>query len=225
MDIALYMGKVIYCDLTYGNMTGWSYWTAFAQEKWGQKNRFHLIRLNATDDTVDESYADIKQGGILTADKNLWVLGNYSYFVRPGYQRVQVEGADELNGLMGSAWLSPNAETLVAVFVNMDKGSREVSLTLEGFDLENVNTYVTDISHNLQLDPNQQDAANLRLPSRSVVTVVMKSLGDPDGITTVRNEDNTIIRKNTYDLSGRQMTNGKLPKGVYIKNGQKLISK
>lgn len=107
----------------------------------------------------------------------------------------------------------------------MDKGSREVDLTSTGFEAEDVNVYVTDKSHDLQLDPSQKDAANLKLPSRSVVTVVMKSLGDPDGITTVRNEDNTIIRKKTYDLSGRQMKNGKLPKGVYIKNGQKLISK
>lgn len=225
MDIALYMGKVIHCDLTFGNMTSWSYWTAFSQEKWGQKNRFHLIRINAEGDTGDESDADIKLGGILTADKNLWVLGNYSRFIRPGYQRVQVDGADELNALIGTAWLSPEADTLVAVFVNMDKGSREVSLSLPGVDIGNIKAYVTDRAHNLQLDSSLNDAANLKLPSRSVVTVVMTSLEDPDGIKTIRNEENKIIRNGVYDLSGRQMTNGKLPKGVYIKNGQKLISK
>ena len=220
MDIALYMGKVIHSDLTYGNMTGWSYWTAFSQEKWGHKNRFHLIRLNADGDTGDESNADIKLGGYVTADKNLWVLGNYSRFIRPGYQRVQLEGADEMNALMGSAWLSPDAETLVAVFVNMDRGSREVDLTASGFLVEEVNVFVTDKNHNLQYDPNQKDAASLKLPSRSVVTVVMSGI-DPDGIADITGRTNGDDK--VWLLNGLQ---AKQPlKGIYIKNGQKHISK
>ena len=231
MDIALYMGKVIHCDLTFGNMTSWSYWTAFSQEKWGQKNRFHLIRLNATTDTGEESNADIKLGGIVTADKNLWVLGNYSRFVRPGYQRVEVVGADEMNALMGSAWLSPEADTLVAVFVNMDKGSREVSLSLPGLDVGDVKAYVTDRTHNLQLDANLNDPASLMLPSRSVVTVVMTSLEDPDGIKEIKDNKLRIHKdEGIYDLSGRKLSNSnllnwQLPKGIYIGNGQKHISK
>jgi hypothetical protein len=126
---------------------------------------------------------------------------------------------------MGTAWLSPKADTLVAVFVNMDKGSREVSLSLSGYEAEDVNTFVTDNSHNLQLDPDQKDAANLKLPSRSVVTVVMKSLEDPDGIGETLSNSPLKGESMYFDLSGRQMVNGKMPRGVYIKNGQKLISK
>lgn len=227
MDIALYMGKVIYCDLTFGNMVGWSYWTAFSQEKWGHKNRFHLIRLNATTDTGDESNADIKQGGVLTADKNLWVLGNYSRFIRPGYQRVEVEGAEELNALMGTAWLSPEADTLVAVFVNMDKGSREASLTLSGFEAEDVKVFVTDRNNNLQLDESQKDAANFKLPSQSVVTVVMSSTSTTDGIERLIP---SLANTKCYDLSGRQivnskLSNAKLQKGIYIIGGKKVVIK
>ncbi len=222
MDIALYMGKVIYCDLLYGNMVGWSYWTAFAQEKWGHKNRFHLIRLNAADDIGEESNADLKKGGILTADKNLWVLGNYSRFIRPGYQRVEVSGADEMNGLMGTAWLSPDAGTLVAVFVNMDKGSREVSLKFSGFDAQEINTYVTDKNNDLQLDPSKKDITNLKFPSRSVVTVVMTSAVDPDGISILFT-DSHIQNMETYDLFGRRVTPTR--KGIYIINGKKTLIK
>lgn len=222
MDIALYMAKVIYCDLAYGNMISWSYWTAFSQEKWGQKNRFHLIRLNASNDTGEESNADIKLGGKLTADKNLWVLGNYSRFIRPGYQRVQVEDADEMNALMGTAWLSPEADTLVAVFVNMDQGSREVSLSLPGIYVGNIKAFVTDRTHNLQLDPSMNDADNLKLPSRSVVTVVMTSLEDEDGIKSLTpvlsKGDGTI-----YDLSGRRVS--RMKKGAYIIGGRKVVIK
>jgi len=232
MDIALYMAKVIYSDLAYGNMISWSYWTAFSQEKWGHKNRFHLIRLNATTDTGEESNADIKLGGILTADKNLWVLGNYSRFIRPGYQRVQVEGADEMNALMGTAWLSPEADTLVAVFVNMDKGSREVTLSFPGFDVDEINTYVTDWSHNLQLDPDQKDAANLRLPSRSVVTLVVTSVIDTDGIVGQNQNSKLKIQNDAdvvYDLCGRKINSSlfihhsSFKKGIYLVNGKKVV--
>ena len=221
MDIALYLGKLIYCDLVYGNMTGWSYWTAFAQEKWSQKNRFYLIRMNAKGDTGEESYGDIKKGGTLTADKNLWVLGNYSRFIRPGYKRLEVNGADELNGLMASSWLSPDAKTLVTVLVNMSRGSRKIDLSLSGSHVEDVKTYVTDKDHDLQYDATSNDAANMEIPARSVVTVVM-SLGQSSGISDVKALP-TVNDGKIWSLSGRQVNNPQ--KGIFIRNGKKYILK
>lgn len=221
MDIALYLGKLIYCDLVYGNMTGWSYWTAFAQEKWSQKNRFYLIRMNAKGDTGEESYGDIKKGGTLTADKNLWVLGNYSRFIRPGYKRLEVNGADELNGLMASSWLSPDAKTLVTVLVNMSRGSRKIDLSLSGSHVEGVKTYVTDKDHDLQYDTTSNDASNMEIPARSVVTVVM-SLGQSSGISDVKALP-TVNDGKIWSLSGRQVNNPQ--KGIFIRNGKKYILK
>lgn len=221
MDIALYLGKLIYCDLVYGNMTGWSYWTAFAQEKWSQKNRFYLIRMNAKGDTGEESYGDIKNGGTLTADKNLWVLGNYSRFIRPGYKRLEVNGADELNGLMASSWLSPDAKTLVTVLVNMSRGSRKIDLSLSGSHVEDVKTYVTDKDRDLQYDATSSDAANMEIPARSVVTVVM-SLGQSSGISDVKTLP-TVNDGKIWSLSGRQVNNPQ--KGIFIRNGKKYILK
>lgn len=221
MDIALYLGKLIYCDLVYGNMTGWSYWTAFAQEKWSQKNRFYLIRMNAKGDTGEESYGDIKKGGTLTADKNLWVLGNYSRFIRPGYKRLEVNGADELNGLMASSWLSPDAKTLVTVLVNMSRGSRKIDLSLSGSHVEDVKTYVTDKDRDLQYDATSNDAANMEIPARSVVTVVM-SLGQSSGISDVKTLP-TVNDGKIWSLSGRQVNNPQ--KGIFIRNGKKYILK
>lgn len=220
MDIALYMGKLIYCDLTYGNMTGWSYWTAFAQEKWGQKNRFYLIRMNAQGDTGDESYGDIKKGGTLTDDKNLWVLGNYSRFIRPGYKRVAVAGVDELNSLMASSWLSPDGGSLVTVLVNMSRTTRKINLAPAGRAVLTTKSYVTDKDHNLTRDASMQDAADMQIPARSVVTVVM-SLGEASGIKTVQQSEH--LDNKIYTLFGQQVTSPK--KGIYIKNGKKYIVK
>ena len=227
MSIALYMGKLIQCDLTIGNMTAWSYWTAFSQEKWGQKNRFHLIRVNTTGDTGEESEGDLKTGGTLTADKNLWVLGNFSRFIRPGYKRINMEGADDMSSLLGSAWLSPDESEIVTVLVNISHASRKVDLSMVSGDAKEVKTYVTDRTCNLQLDTSLQDLHNMELPARSVVTVVI-SLEDATGVKTI--EHSPLNQEHyVYDLQGRRiqwtMVNGKYPmmqKGIYIYDGRKV---
>ena len=219
MDIALYMGKLIHCDLTFGNMSAWSYWTAFAQEKWSQKNRFYLIRMNAQGDTGDESYGDNKKGVTLTADKNLWVLGNYSRFIRPGYQRIQLADDGDMNALLGSAWLSPDGQEAVAVLLNMKRSSRKVGLAMAESGIASVKAYVTDKDHDLELDASLQDASDMEIPARSVVTVVMKLGGSGIGhVTTEASADNRL-----WTLDGRQVTQPR--KGIYIKNGKKYIVK
>ena len=220
MDIALYMGKLIYCDLNYGNMSGWSYWTAFAQERYSQKNRFYLIRMNAQGDSGEESYGDIKNGGTLTADKNLWVLGNYSRFIRPGYKRVAVDGADEMNDLMGSSWLSPDENTLVTVLVNMNHTTRNISLSLADKSIESIKTYLTNKINNLRLTPALSDASNMEIPARSVVTVVA-TLGSSSGINTIKTDNKNDNR--IYSLGGQLINNPS--KGIYIKNGKKYVVK
>ena len=219
MDIALYLGKLIHCDLTFGNMSAWSYWTAFAQEKWGQKNRFYLIRMNAQGDTGDESYGDIRKGGTLTADKNLWVVGNYSRFIRPGYQRIQLADDGDMNALLGSAWLSPDGQEAVAVLVNMKRSSRKVGLAMAEGGITSVKAYVTDKDHDLELDASLRDASDMDIPARSVVTVVMKLGGSGIGhVTTEAEADNWV-----WTLDGRQITQPR--RGIYIKNGKKYIVK
>lgn len=219
MSIALFMGKLIQCDLTIGNMVGWSYWTAFSQEKWGQKNRFHLIRVNTTGDTGEESEGDLKQGGTLTADKNLWVLGNFSRFIRPGYKRISIEGANEMDALLGSAWLSPDESEAVAVMVNLSHARRNVDLSMASGEAREIRTYVTDRSRDLKLDTSLQDLHNMELPARSVVTVLI-SLEDPTGMAQLppSKTEHTV-----YDLQGYRMTNAKLPKGIYIQDGKKMV--
>ncbi len=173
MDIALYMGKIIHSDLTFGNMAGWSYWTAFAQEKWGQKNRFYLIRMNASGDSNDESYGDIKNGGTLTADKNLWVLGNYSRFVRPGSTRIDLNGASEMNGLLGSAYISSDKSQIVVVYVNMGKEEVSTAATFKNVGSpKTMSVFVTDANNNLHRTTESDYNANITIGARSVTTVV-----------------------------------------------------
>lgn len=116
-DIAQYMSRVIHNDITVAGCASWSYWTAMSVERWGQKNRFELIK---TTPVGGEYSDDFKQGGSVAANPNLWVLGNYSLFVRPGYKRVDLT-LNESKDFFGSAYMSPEGNKLVIVLTNYDK--------------------------------------------------------------------------------------------------------
>ena len=206
MDNALYLAKVIYCDLVYAGVSSWSYWTAFAQEQWGHGNRFYLLRVLAAGDSGPESYGSLRNGGTILDNRNLWALGNYSRFIRPGYKRVEVSGADELSGLMGSAYISPDGNELVVVYVNMEHESRAVTVQTTGADapaIATVKKYTTSDSYALTLDhslPLEYNGGEIEVPARSVVTLVMQLdadaniAGDVDGNGMVDVDDvNALI--------------------------------
>lgn len=219
MDIALFMAKLIYTDLAVGNMTAWSYWTAMAQEKWSQKNRFYLLRLNAKGDSGPESYGDLKNGGTVAADKNLWTLGNYSRFIRPGYKRVAVEGADDLNGLMCSAYISPDGKKTVCVFVNMSKEKRTVNLSLLNTETGSFKKYVTNITTNLKLDNSDPQLSSLSLTARSVTTLVIDNASDT-AVGEIKADGRRGSDK-VYDLRGIMARN--TAKGLYIYKGRTTV--
>ena len=209
MDIALFMGKLIYCDMVYAGVSSWNYWTAFAQEQWGQKNRFYLLRVNANGDTGTESYGDLHNGGTIVDNRNLWVLGNYARFIRPGYKRVGVTGADNINSLMASAYLSPDTDELVVVYVNMAHSPAMVTVDIAGNDalrLSTIKSYTTSQTYALHYDASLASVYNgeqLEIPARSVVTLVMglesnstETTGDLNGDGVVDVEDVNVIINN-----------------------------
>jgi len=222
MDIALYMAKIIYTDLAYANASAWSYWTSMDQEKYSQKNRFHLLRLNAEGDTGDESYGDIKNGGTVNADKNLWVLGNYSRFVRPGYKRVGLSGLDDLNGLMGTAFVAPDASELVAVVVNMSQWVKNLTLNVGTTTTYGLSAYLTDKDHDLASYPSVDDLGKVSVPARSVMTIrvalsesaAIKQVAAPEGSTS----------QLMYNLQGQRIATPQ-PGSIYIKGGKKHVAR
>ena len=233
MDIALYMGKLIYCDLTFGNMASWSYWTTFAQEKWGQKNRFYLLRMNTQDDTSNESYGDITKGGTITDNPNLWVLGNYSRFIRPGYKRIDhsTNQAESLNKLMGSAYISPDGKRVVVVYVNMGTATG-VKLNIDGVsEAKDIHLYRTSAKENLQNITGSYTLGNrIMIPAKTVSTFVI-DFSEPvsSGISTILSkpqaQDGNIYNLNGQLVKSHATSTEGLAKGIYIQNGKKFIIK
>ncbi len=168
MDIALYMSKVINCDLVYANVSSWSYWTALAAEQWGHKNRFLLIKVTP----AGGDYGDITQSGTHTATKTLWVLGNYSLFIRPDYTRVdlQINGASK--ELFGSAFISPDSKKIVAVYTNLSARQFNAKALIENVEIASVSTYTNSASQDMAERMITDVTSTIPVNPNTVVTVV-----------------------------------------------------
>ena len=166
MDLALAMAQVIHTDLTVANVTSWSYWTTCERERWSQKSRFYLIRLTP----AGGDYGDLDEGGTYTASKNLWVLGNYSLFIRPGYRRVAATPAEQGSDFLVSAYVSPGNDKLVVVYVNLKKESVKVENTISGgVTASDAVEYITSEGRDLREVGSEMLTV---VPARSVATIV-----------------------------------------------------
>jgi O-glycosyl hydrolase len=178
MDIAINMAKIIHSDMAYANAASWSFWTSMDMERWSQKNRFMLVRLRPGNTDYPTTYSQLETQGAVTAQPNLWALGNYSLFVRPGYKRIQLTGADDMAGLMGTAYLSPDHSKIVAVYVNIGNTDSHITLSVNHPEatLVSVDKYVTAAGSNLKKDNNPSGSVSgnqeISIPKRSVTTLV-----------------------------------------------------
>jgi O-glycosyl hydrolase len=174
MDIGLFTAKMIYSDLVFAEASSWSYWTSMDVERWGHKDRFLLVALapgvkEFEKDTILKY--NINQPGAVKDYPTLWALGNYSRFVRPGFTRINIEGTDNLAGLMGTAYLSEDASRIVVVYVNMATESVDLEAVFQdNRQPTTISRYLTDETHNLSFIP--AASVNVSLPPRAILTVV-----------------------------------------------------
>lgn len=199
LDIAMHQAKIVHSDLKYANVTSWSYWTSTEQERYNQRNRFELIWLIA-----NENF-DLKTGGTAEPNKTMWAYGNFTRFVRPGYTRVELTGADDLLGVMGTAYIAPDQSELVSVFINY--GSRPKNLVMgyenlsEGREAGNQRVYITSATRDLEYVGSKAAGESVEAPPLSAVTVVTE-LAEDSPTPTVDNLENGM---NTHWL-GRSGT-------------------
>ena len=125
MKTALYVARIIHHDLVYANARSWQWWRAI-----GGDYKDGLLR-----EYTDKSLLD----GRIEDSKLLWVLGNYSRFIRPGAVRVDVktlgqsgneipDGATEQQALMTSAYQNADGSTVVVV-INYSGETRKIHLS------------------------------------------------------------------------------------------------
>ena len=155
MDAALYMARVIHSDLTIANAAAWQWWLAISP--YNYKDGLIYIDKNKTD-------------GQLRDTKMMWVLGNYSRFIRPGAQRVQanVSNSAASKDLYLSAYKNQD-NTLRIVVINNGNTAATTSIHCKGLKAGSMRSYTTSAAGNLQ--PGDVPGNTVLIPPRSVVTL------------------------------------------------------
>ncbi|WP_417859650.1 glycoside hydrolase [Winogradskyella sediminis] len=173
IDYALWLSRIIHTDLVFGDATGWSFWTALNQSTYGDHPfRFNLILYQPNSNSpshTDGTFYDVK---------NLWALGNFSRFVRPGMVRFEVIDPDyndttSVENFMISGYKSTTSNEVVIVCVNATDSNREISFENYGEDFEVVggsfDMYTTSSTSNLSKSSAAYDA--VVIPAKSIVTL------------------------------------------------------
>ena len=223
IDYGLWLARLIYFDLVEGDATGWDFWTALSIPGAAtHEERFGL--LNWYPDPYDASHTD----GTYDVAKLCWALGNYSRFVRPGYQRLATGRSDGLNSIgaadnqLFSAYLSPDKSRLVIVAINYEDRIQNLSFTLENFPgsvlPDSYEVYTTSQGHDLQAS--QADAASaFSIPAKSIVTLVAELEGGT-GIGETENNTESRAAFEVFPNPASDMANlrfhGEVPVAVVV---------
>lgn len=165
MRTALYVARIIHHDLVYGQAESWSWWRAM-----GGDYKDGLIRVYSTDGW---------RSGRAVPSKLMWVLGNYSRFVRPGATRYALtaldknghavpDGDTEPRGVMASAYRNADGSWVV---VAINYGEARRPFAIDGIDAT-WRAYRTSDVEGESLKPIAIDPKAMWLEPKSVTTFI-----------------------------------------------------
>lgn len=132
----------IYQALVTGGASAWHYWWLVSTS--GVDNEGLLFPTGEGPDG----------GDINSPPKRLYTVGNFSKFVRPGYQRIEVSGPLP-TGVDIAAFSNPADQTTVIVAINFNTSATPVSLFVSGANWPSqVTPWVTSATSNLVAQSN-----------------------------------------------------------------------
>jgi O-glycosyl hydrolase len=114
----------------------------------------------------------VKENGIVSSSKQLWCMGNFSRFIRPGMKRVAaaVTGG---GSLLVSAYKNEAGKELVTVIVNGSSAESILEMQAAGHSISGkLHTYTTSTAQNMQHAIAAAD--RVVIAPMSVVTLVVK---------------------------------------------------
>ena len=169
MATALYVARIMHHDLTITNAKSWQWWTAITEVDYKDGLVYLDDGSEGSTGKMGAHIQSLQSDGAIRDSKLLWVMGNYSRFIRPGMHRIQCELSTELNpvnGLLASAYHNPVNGSLVYVLTNLSEKASTVSIG----GSEPVKCYTTD--HDSDMDFSIQDSDGIVIPARAVLTIV-----------------------------------------------------
>ncbi len=153
---ALPMATTLHNDMTKPNLNAWHIWWLYNSGS----NGGYLYN------TSSKQWA-----------KRLWVLGNYSRFVRPGFMRVSTSGTPP-SGVLVSAYTNTADGTVVVVAINSNTSATPLSLYLSSGAPCSMTPWVTSASDNLA-SKSAITVSNARLSATLAAQSVTTFVGKP----------------------------------------------
>jgi len=224
MKTALDVTRVMHYDLTILNATAWQWWTAVSPEDY-------------KDGLIYTDYMENPASQSIIESKLLWAFGNYSRFIRPGFVRIDLTGADDKNGLLGSAYVDANEKQLIIVFQNHSTQMKPVSMNLSGLNsskkISKLKPYIT--SDNTEDDLKKYADINIEdvyeVPAKSVVTLV-GTISDSSGGNLPEFDESKVHLFQNYPNPFNHRTDfyyhlpesGRVQISIYSTSGKKIKS-
>lgn len=164
MDSAFHLAEEIAEDLTVLDVVSWQNWVAVAPGGY----RDGLIYVN-------------EQKKTLNPLKRLWAYGNYSRFIRPGYQRISAEGNTDLKPVCFIGTTESGKKELVLVAINNSDETKKITLDIQNaVEYTNISIYETSESRDLEklLEDKYKQGDVLLIGKQSITTIILSGDGD-----------------------------------------------
>jgi hypothetical protein len=158
MKTALYVANVIHTDLVNAHASSWSWWLSVSANDFKDGLIYIFNKDQKGEKDANKYDAD------LFDSKLLWALGNFSRFIRPNMQRIEVNIDQELCKISGFR----DKKKVVLVLVN--QGETFKAEIPEIKTNKKINAYTTSEMKNLAYQ--QMNATQIQIPKQSIVTLV-----------------------------------------------------
>ncbi|MCS6949677.1 MAG: glycoside hydrolase [Armatimonadota bacterium] len=155
IDTALRVARVIHYDLTVANASAWHWWLAVSP-------------YDYKDGLIYTDYRRTGEQNILPS-KTLWVLGNFSRFIRPGAVRVHAEPSELDESLLISAYTQAQRPRLICVIVNLSNVSARIQWSVDNA-FRQLTAHITSAQHDLAQLQEVKTTETVEVPARSVLT-------------------------------------------------------
>lgn len=171
MNTAIFVARIIHNDLAVANASSWQWWTSLTRADY----KDGLIYLDDGNSNGSQSPEYCKRDGHARASKLMWALGNYSFFIRPGMKRIEVENlnpAQAATDVMISAYKDAAAKKLVIVAINTNADECIYRLDIDRrIKNQSLTPYITSESSDLKKSETVS-IDNIIIPAKSVVTFI-----------------------------------------------------
>lgn len=157
---ALYIARLIHNDLVNAQASAWHWWTAVSA--YNYKDGLIYIDKNKNDGNYHQS-------------KMLWALGNFSKFIRPGYQRIGVSSTaltDDSKALLVSAYQNTKTKKIITVVINSSSKPLALKINFKGANVTSLKPYVTSKTADLAPNNSLSTATTISIPPLAIVTLV-----------------------------------------------------